>query len=131
MVQEARDLVEHHADVLRAHRDVELEQPLDRDHVGVLAAQHGHVVEPVHVRHALDEGLLLGELLGGAVQETDVRIGALDHFAVELEHETQHAVRRRVLRPKIHRVVADLSHVHHGYRSRGSTSAPKMNFGAG
>ena len=27
-------------------------------------------------------------------------VGALDHLAVELEHQAQHAVRRRVLRPK-------------------------------
>jgi hypothetical protein len=40
-----------------------------------------------------------------------VRIGALDDLAVELEHEAQHAVRRRVLRAKIHRVVANLCHL--------------------
>ncbi len=54
---------------------------------------------------------MLGELLGRAVQQADVRIGALDDLAVELEHEPQHAVRRRVLRAEIHRVVADLSHL--------------------
>ena len=52
----------------------------------------------------------LGELLGGAVQQPDVRVGALDHLAVELEHQAQHPVRRRVLRPEVHRVVADLGH---------------------
>ena len=40
------------------------------------------------------------------MQQADVRIGALDHLAVELEHQAQHAVRRRMLRPEIHRVVA-------------------------
>ena len=44
--------------------------------------------------------LCLGELFGRAMQQADVRIGALDHFAVELEHEPQHAVRRRMLRPE-------------------------------
>ena len=54
--------------------------------------------------------LALGELLGGAVQQADVRVGALDDLAVELEHQAQHAVRRRMLRPEVQRVVADLSH---------------------
>ena len=110
VVQDARDLVEHHADVLRAHRHVDAEQLLDRQAVGVLVAHHRHVVEPVHVRQRLDVGACLGELLGRAVQQADVRVGALDHLAVELEHQAQHAVRRRMLRPEVQRVVRDFSH---------------------
>jgi hypothetical protein len=68
----------------------------------------------------LDEHLLLGELLGRAVQQADVRIGALDDLAVELEHQAQHAVRRRMLRPEVQRVVADLSH--------GSCEVRRANF---
>jgi hypothetical protein len=52
----------------------------------------------------------LGQLLGGAVQQADVRIGALDDFAVELEHQAQHAVGRGMLRPEVERVVLDFSH---------------------
>jgi hypothetical protein len=55
------------------------------------------------------------------VQQADVRIGALDDFAIELEHQPQHAVRRRVLGAKIHRVVTDLGHL----------SGMQMHFGAG
>ena len=86
------------------------EQLLDRQHVGVLVAHHRDVVEPVHVRQVLQVGAVLGELLGRAVQQADVRVGALDHLAVELEHQAQHAVRRRVLRAEVQRVVADLRH---------------------
>ena len=46
--------------------------------------------------------LVLGELLGRPVQQADVRVGALDDFAVQLEHQAQHAVRRRMLRPEVH-----------------------------
>ena len=35
----------------------------------------------------------------------------LDDLAVHLEHQAQHAVRRRMLRPEVQREVADLSHV--------------------
>ena len=65
---------------------------------------------------------VLGELLRRAVQQADVRIGALDDLAVELQHEPQHAVRRRVLRPEVHRVVADLSHAPVGACATGSGS---------
>ena len=91
-------------------RHVDAGELLDRQAVRVLVAHHRHVVEPVHVRQRLDVRPRLGQLLGRAVQEPDVRVGALDHLAVELEHEPQHAVRRRVLRAKIHRVIADLGH---------------------
>ena len=86
------------------------EQPLDREHVAVLVAHHRHVVEPVHVADRLVERLALGELLGRAVQQADVRIGLLDDLAVDLEHEPQHAVRRRMLRPEVQREVLDLRH---------------------
>jgi hypothetical protein len=42
--------------------------------------------------------LRLDQLLGAAMQQADMRIDALDHLAVELEHEAQHAVRGRMLR---------------------------------
>ena len=84
---------------------------LDGHDVGVLVAHHRHVVETVHVADRLVERLRLGELLGAAMQQADVRIGLLDDFAVHLEHQAQHAVRRRMLRTEVHRVVADLVHV--------------------
>ena len=110
VVQDAGDLVEHHADVLGAQRRSDAEQSLDGHHIGVLVAHHRDVVEPVHVADRLVVGLGLRELLGGAVQQADMRIGFLDDLAVELEHETQHAVRRRVLRTEVHGVGLDLGH---------------------
>ncbi len=110
VVQQARDLGEHHADVLRAQRHVDAQQLLDGQAVGVLVAHHRDVVQPVHVGQRLDEGLVLGQLLGGAVQQADMGVGALHDFAVELEHQAQHAVRGRVLRTKVQGVVLDFSH---------------------
>jgi hypothetical protein len=110
MVQDARDLVEHHAHVLRADRHLDAEQPLDREHEGVLVTHHRDVVEPVHVRQVLEVGPVLRKLFGSSMQQANMGIGALNDFAVELKHQAQHAVRRRVLRPEIQRVVADLRH---------------------
>ena len=43
-----------------------------------------------------------------------MRIDALDDLAVELQHEAQHAVRRRMLRPEIDGEVADVRCSCHG-----------------
>jgi hypothetical protein len=39
-----------------------------------------------------------------------MRIGALDHLAVELQHQPQYPVCRWVLGAKVHRIVTYLSH---------------------
>ena len=71
------------------------------------------VIEPVEIRDRLQVGLVLDQLFGAAMQKSDMRIDALDHFAVELEHEPQHAVRRRMLRPEIDREVSLFGLSHH------------------
>ncbi len=70
------------------------------------------VVEPVEIRDRLQIGLLLDQLLGAAMQQPDMRIDALDDLAVKLQHEAQHAVRRRMLRPEIDGEVAHRGSVH-------------------
>ena len=66
------------------------------------------VVEPVEIGDRLQIGPDLDELLGAAMQQADMRVGALDHLAVHLEQQAQHAVRGRVLRAEIDGVVAHL-----------------------
>jgi hypothetical protein len=39
-------------------------------------------------------------LRGSAVQQADMRVDALDDFTVELQYQTQYAVRRRMLGPR-------------------------------
>ena len=56
---------------------------------------------------------MLDQLLGAAVQEPDVRVDAIDDLAVELEHETQHAVGRRVLGSEVDRERADFGFSHY------------------
>ncbi len=70
---------------------------------------HGHVVEAVKVGQRLQVRLVLAQLLGAAVQQSDVRVRAYDLLAVELEDQPQHAVGCWVLRPKVDRVVPDLA----------------------
>ena len=44
-----------------------------------------------------------------------MRIDALDHFAVEFEHQPEHAVRGRMLRPEIDREIAKVVFGHGRY----------------
>ena len=111
VVEQARDLGEHHPDVLRANRHLDAHHFLDGQAVSMLVGHHRDVIESVHIGQRLDVGLAFGELFGGAVQQADMRISALDHLAVEFEHQAQNAVSGRMLRPKIERVVFDFSHV--------------------
>ena len=111
VIEQARDLGIHHADVLGAFGHLDGHELFDRQAIGVLVGHHGDVVEPVHIGQRLNVSAALGELLGGPVQQADMRVSALDDLAVEFEHKTQHAVSSRVLRPEIECVVLDLSHV--------------------
>ena len=107
MVGDAGQLRHQHADVLGAERHLEAHQLLDREHEAVLHAHRRAVIEPVEVGQRLGVGLVLDQLLGAAVEQADVRVDALDDLAVELHDQAQHAVRRRVLRAEVDRVVAD------------------------
>ena len=67
---------------------------------------------------------MLDQLLGPAVQQTDMRVDALDDLTVELQYEAQDAVSRRMLGPKIEGEVAQGGFGHNGLASAaGSTLA--------
>ncbi len=119
MVQDAGDLVEQGADILRPDRGLETEQLLDGPHITMLATHHGHIVQTVHVADALVIGLGLCQLLGAAVEQADVRVGALDDLAIHLQHQAQHAMGGRVLGPEVQGVVADFRHRRRPSRRRG------------
>jgi hypothetical protein len=112
MREQAPNLAVEHADELPAlgHRDAE--QLLGCQAEGVLLVHRRDIIEPVEVGQRLQVGLVLDQLLGPAVQQADMRIDALDHLAVEIQYETQHAVRRRVLRPEIHGELTQLRFSH-------------------
>ena len=71
-----------------------------------------HVIEPVKIWQGLQIGFVLNEFFGAAVQQPDMRVGSLNHLAVHFQHQTQHPVRRWVLRTKIHRYRFNLHFSH-------------------
>jgi len=87
VIEQARDLGKHHTDVLRALGDFQAEHALDGQAVGVLVTHHRNVIETIHVRQRLDVGLRLGQLFCGAMQQSNMGIGALYHLTVHLEDQ--------------------------------------------
>jgi hypothetical protein len=55
---------------------------------------------------------VLDQFLRSAVEQSDMRIDALNNLAVEFEHKTQNAMGRRVLGPEIYCEIADSSFGH-------------------
>ena len=107
MREQPPDLAIEHADELGAARDGNAQELFGREAEGVLLVHRRDVVEPVEIRDRLQIGLVLDQLFGAPVQQPDMRIDPLHNLAVELEHQTQHAVRRRVLRPEVDREIAE------------------------
>jgi hypothetical protein len=74
----------------------------------MLLVHRRHIVEPVEIGDRLQIGLVLDQLFGAAMQQADMRIDALDDLAVQLQHQAQHAMGRRVLRAEVDVELTDL-----------------------
>jgi hypothetical protein len=90
----------------RAHprglaRHVDAEQLLDRKHEDELVVLERDVVDAWGVRDRLPPRLLLHVLLEARVEVADHGLQADDRLAVELDHEPEHAVRRRMVRAEV------------------------------
>ena len=72
---------------------------------------------------------MLDQLLGPAMQETNMWINALYDLTIELQYQTQHAVRRRVLGPEIEGEIAQ-SRLGHGGLASAAGSTPTADTGS-
>ena len=106
MRQQPSDLAIEHADELRALGHREAEQLFRRQAEGMLLVHRRDIVELIQIGDRLQIGLGLDQHFGAAMQETDVRVDALDHLTVKLQHQPQHAVGRGMLRPEVDGEVA-------------------------
>jgi len=72
---------------------------LDGHDVRMLVAHHPTRSQPVHIADRLIVGLLSASFSSrGATAH--MRIGFLNQLAIQLEHQAQHTVRGRMLRPE-------------------------------
>ena len=99
---DARQLHKEHARDLGSLRHFDPRQALACQRVGDVVHQRLDVVQPVGVREELVPTEALAGLLFPAVQVADHGLDLLHGFAVERDHQAQHAVGGRVLRTHVH-----------------------------
>jgi hypothetical protein len=100
------------------------EQLFGRQAERVFLIHRRDIVEPVEIWQRLQIGFVLDKLFSAAMEQADVRIDALDHLAVELQDQAQHAVCRRVLRSEIDREIAERSLGHADFFRFAGTETP-------
>lgn len=109
MVQDTGQLAEQGPDELGTLGNLNVQQLLNSKRETLLIGHHGDVIKTVEVRQSLEVGLVLDQLLSTTVQQTDVRVGANNFLAIELENQTQHTVSGGMLRTEVDGVVTDLA----------------------
>ncbi len=87
MGQQPPDLAIQNANELRALRELQAEQLFGRQAECMLLIHGRDVIEPVEIGERLQIGLVLDQLFGPAMQESDMRIDPLDNLAVELKNK--------------------------------------------
>lgn len=109
MVENTGNLSKQCSNPLGTLRNLDVQELLDGEGKALLVGHHGDVVETVKVGQSLEVRLVLAQLLGASVQQTDVGVGSDDFLAVQFQDQPQHAVGGGMLRAKVDGVVADLA----------------------
>ena len=86
---------------MRALRNLQLQQLFDGQAVAEIVGHRAEVVDAIGQRDDLLIELRLAGLLDAGVQIADFGIEADNNFAVDFEHQAQHAVRGRMLRSHV------------------------------
>ena len=101
----------------------------------MLLVHRRDVIQAVEIGERLKIGLVLDQLLGTAMQKTDMRINTGDDFAIQIQHQAQHAMRGRMLGTEINgqlRIVGDVAFL--GVQHNGAhgffPGSPEVAFGA-
>ena len=74
VVQYPCNLAEHRTNVFCPEWDINPQQSLYGQRVGLLVTHHGDVVQTIEVGQALDVGLIFHQLLCATMEEANVRI---------------------------------------------------------
>ena len=95
---DARQFGQQHANPLRPRRDFQVQQLFRGQAESQIVRKRREIIHAVGEGDALGVGLALEGFLEAGVQVADVVNGAHDGFALELQHQSQHAVRGGMLR---------------------------------
>ena len=108
VVQDAPNLGIQHPDQRTPARHLNPGQLFDGQTPCVFLVHRRHIIQTVEIRQVLQIRPAFHQLFGATVQQADMRIAALDNLAVQLKHQTQNPVCRRVLRAEVDVEIADL-----------------------
>ena len=109
MVQDTGDLAKQSADPLGTLGNLNVQQLLNSQGEALLVGHHGNIVQTIKVGQCLQVCLVLDQLLGTTVQQTNMGICADDLLSVQLQNQTQHTVSGRVLGTEVDGVMSDLA----------------------
>ena len=112
MIQNPANFTIENTDILRPPWHLDAKRLLNRQRPGMFLIHWRHIIQTIKIGQSLKIGFVLNQLFRTAMQKADMRIGALDHFAIHFQHKPQNAVRCRMLRAKIHRNRFDLHLCH-------------------
>ena len=106
---DASELLEQDAEPLGALRDLQLQELFDRQRIDQVIGHRRKVVDAVGERRHLGVKLRLAGLLDTGVEIADVGCERDNGLAIDLEHQTENAVGRGMLRAHVedHRLVDD------------------------
>ena len=104
------ELAENRPHVARAARHLDRHQLLDRLAVADVVGRGRHVVHPVGQQDDLRPVAVLAQFLDAAVEVADHDLGVDDLLAIEPQHDPQHAVRARMLRPHVDHQLVGVEH---------------------
>ena len=90
-----------HADPDRTFRDFDIEQLFDSKREGKFGEQRRCVIHTRHVGGALQVSEFFTRALHACMEVADDRLTTKNGLALEFEHETQHAMSRRMLRTHV------------------------------
>ena len=109
MVENAGNLSKQSSDILGSIGNLNVQKLFNSKSKALLVRHHRNVVQSIKVRQGLEIGLVLDQLLGTSVQQTDMGIGTNDLLAIQLENQTQHTVGGGMLRTKVDSIVTNLA----------------------
>ena len=98
---DTEELAQHYAHDLDPFRHLNAKHVLEVHDVGQFVHHPAEIVHPVGIGDVGMPGLALGHLLGAAMVIADIRHRADDFLAVELQHDTEYAMHRRMVRAHV------------------------------
>ena len=107
-------LGQQHAQPLRFLGNLQRQQPLHGQAIAEVVGHRAEVVDPVGQRNNLLIKLGLAGLLDAGMQVADLRVEPDHDLAVDLHHQAQNSVHRRVLRAHIQHHVLIVRAFGHG-----------------